>query len=238
MGIYLQSESGATYSLPPGKVTAGRVPSNHIVINNHGTSKQHAGFLYQQGRVWITDLDSSNGTFVNGQRLDPHQAYPLNQGDQIQFGTSEAFVLLGGDEGNDTMMVNVPQLPPPASRRARPSYTPGTKPGKLQAIAILCLIGGILNILWSITVTCSAIASIMGVILLPITLYPLVLGVFELIYASELLPDPPKARNPATYLAVMQILNIITGNLLSVIIGILSLVFYNDPEVKAYFNRR
>jgi len=59
----------------------------------------------------------------------------------------------------------------------------------------------------------------------------------EIIYASRLLADPVKVNRPAQYLAIMQICNIALGDPISLVIGILSLVFYNDPVVKDYFNR-
>jgi hypothetical protein len=42
-------------------------------------------------------------------------------------------------------------------------------------------------------------------------------------------------RKPAQYLAIMQIVNIVCGGVISLVTGILSLVFYNDPQVRAYF---
>jgi hypothetical protein len=52
----------------------------------------------------------------------------------------------------------------------------------------------------------------------------------------KLLPTPIQPVRPAQYLAIMQIVNIITGNVISLAIGIISLVFYSDAKVKAYFD--
>jgi pSer/pThr/pTyr-binding forkhead associated (FHA) protein len=38
------------------------------------------------GRYSITDTQSANGTYLNGQLLRPGQAYPLSNGDQLDFG--------------------------------------------------------------------------------------------------------------------------------------------------------
>lgn len=111
------------------------------------------------------------------------------------------------------------------------------KPGKVQAIAIMCLIDGILNILWGIGLACGLALSLYGIICSPVGLYPVVLGILEIIYASQLLADPPRAGRPAQYLAIMQICNILLGDVISVVIGILSLVFYGDYEVKDYFGK-
>lgn len=118
--------------------------------------------------------------------------------------------------------------------------TAGTKPGKIQAVAILTLISGISNILWMIFVgimlLAGAIASLgIGCLFMPIVIPPIVLGVFEIIYATKILPNPIKPVKPGTTLAILEIICILTGNVVSAAAGIVALVMYNDPEVKAYF---
>jgi uncharacterized membrane protein HdeD (DUF308 family) len=103
------------------------------------------------------------------------------------------------------------------------------KPGKVQAIAIMCLIDGILNILWGI----GLIFTLCGA---PLGIYALILGIFEIIYSIKVLPDPIKTNKPNKTLAIMQIVNIITGDVISLIIGIITLVFYNEPAVQQYFD--
>ncbi|KAF0107584.1 MAG: hypothetical protein FD146_1618 [Anaerolineaceae bacterium] len=109
-----------------------------------------------------------------------------------------------------------------------------TKPGKIQAIAILTLISGIVSIFYGLIWTISLLATI---ICWPIGAYPITLGVLEIIYAAKLLGSNPRNIKPATYLAVMEICEILFFNPFSLTAGILALVFYNDPEVKAYFAR-
>ncbi len=52
-----------------------------------GVSRRHAIIAPAFGGFTIEDLASANGTFVNGQRLDPQIITPLNSGDEVQFGT-------------------------------------------------------------------------------------------------------------------------------------------------------
>lgn len=118
------------------------------------------------------------------------------------------------------------------------SLSGSRKPGMVQAIAVMCLVDGILNILWGIGLTISLMLGIVTIICVPIGIYPIVLAVFEIMYAMQLLPEPAKVRKPAQYLAIMQIANIVSGDAISLIIGIVSLVFYNDTQVKAYFERQ
>jgi hypothetical protein len=120
--------------------------------------------------------------------------------------------------------------------------TPPRKPDKVGAIAILCLVDGILNVVFGISwvfgisvfgaSTCG-----LGCILIPLGAYPLVLGILEIVYASKLLPDPPTAGEPARWLAVMQIVNVLWGQVISLVVGILLLIFFDDPEVRAYLAR-
>ncbi|MEJ2533730.1 MAG: FHA domain-containing protein [Halioglobus sp.] len=48
-------------------------------------SRRHAHFFIRGGKLWLEDLGSTNGTFLNGERLDEH-ARPLADGDTVVFG--------------------------------------------------------------------------------------------------------------------------------------------------------
>ena len=111
------------------------------------------------------------------------------------------------------------------------------KPGMVQAIAIMTLINGVLNILYSLIITASIVLGTLGIGLLcaPLTILPAVLGIFEIIYASKLLANPPTPVQPSQTIAILEIVCIVTGAVISLVVGILALVFYNDQEVKAYF---
>lgn len=52
-----------------------------------GVSRRHAALVRYQGLVHILDLNSVNGTFLNGERLQPDIPYPLNPDDDLRFGT-------------------------------------------------------------------------------------------------------------------------------------------------------
>src|SRR5690349_3449801 len=68
-------------------VTIGRVPSNDVVLDHPSVSRYHARVtvLAQQGPL-LTDLQSLNGTFVNGRRIDTYQ---LAHSDRIEIGIYE-----------------------------------------------------------------------------------------------------------------------------------------------------
>ena len=57
-----------------------------------GVSRIHASLQREKSQILVTDLGSANGTYVNGQRLEPYSPCPLNHGDRLQFGRLETLV--------------------------------------------------------------------------------------------------------------------------------------------------
>jgi len=110
-------------------------------------------------------------------------------------------------------------------------------PGLVKTIAVMTLINGIINIFWGLIATVTVAASIFLICLAPFAILPTILGIFEIIYAAKLLTEPPQPVRPSQTIAILEILCVLTGNVFSMIVGILSLVFYNDPQVKGYFAR-
>lgn len=114
---------------------------------------------------------------------------------------------------------------------------PEQKPGLVTAIAVMTLVSGIVNLFWGYVASATAIGSFFGIICLPITILPTILGVFEIVYAAKLLSTQPQPVQPSTSIAVFQILTILMGNIFSAIVGILLLIFFNDLTVRNYFAR-
>ena len=52
-----------------------------------GVSREHAAILGRGGTIMVEDLGSTNGTLLNGERLDPYMPETLQHGDQLQLGT-------------------------------------------------------------------------------------------------------------------------------------------------------
>lgn len=62
----------------------GREDVNQVTIANEAISKKHAKLTYADGKFYIEDLSSSNGTFLNGTRV--HTRTALRNGDLIRLG--------------------------------------------------------------------------------------------------------------------------------------------------------
>jgi Nif-specific regulatory protein len=72
-------------------VTIGRAPTNAIVVKDERCSRNHAEVFQSQGQWTLRDLDSRNGTMVDGLRV--HTDYTLQAGDVVRIGNSQlAFV--------------------------------------------------------------------------------------------------------------------------------------------------
>lgn len=64
--------------------TLGRGEHNHIIIDDTYTSYEHARIVYQQEKFFLEDLQSTNGTFLNGVRII--ERIDLQDGDQVKIG--------------------------------------------------------------------------------------------------------------------------------------------------------
>lgn len=68
------------------KVTIGRLDKNTIVLNERRVSRSHAHIAWDKSlnSYYVTDLKSSNGTFLNNEKLKPEEKYPINDWDKIR----------------------------------------------------------------------------------------------------------------------------------------------------------
>lgn len=81
----LVSGDGRTYPLAIGSTVIGRGDQANMRLPDVGISRRHARLDFDGAQVVLTDLGSTNGTMVNGQRVS---AVALNPGDMIQLGTT------------------------------------------------------------------------------------------------------------------------------------------------------
>jgi transcriptional regulator with GAF, ATPase, and Fis domain len=89
----------STFALPSGEIHIGRDPSNLLSINDLSLSRRHCALSRDDEGYKIRDLDSRNGTSVNGVAVKEAR---LRHGDQISVGDS-IFLLLLQDEGEESI---------------------------------------------------------------------------------------------------------------------------------------
>jgi predicted component of type VI protein secretion system len=142
---------GKTYELTETEITVGRDINAGIVINVPEVSRRHARFRRDPGGYLLEDLGSTNGTFVNGQRLSAPTL--LRSGDTIQFGEAVTLMYAGDELDLDatvvsgagqtgrpdsqaaTMIAHDPVTPPPAPafEPAQPVQQPPSFSGQVPA---------------------------------------------------------------------------------------------------------
>jgi hypothetical protein len=81
-------EEGEEFELDAAPLTIGRSGQNDLALDgDEFASARHARIDPRRDGVWVVDLDSTNGTFVNGSRIDaPHR---LSPGDIVRVGETE-----------------------------------------------------------------------------------------------------------------------------------------------------
>ncbi|MFB6352050.1 MAG: diguanylate cyclase [Bradymonadaceae bacterium] len=77
---------GRMITLEKGEITAGRGRGCDLRIPDEKVSRQHARFFWADEQVMVRDLDSSNGTFVEGDRVPEETS--LRDGDKVALGNS------------------------------------------------------------------------------------------------------------------------------------------------------
>lgn len=85
-----------------GRMVLGRLPTCEISLHDANASRQHAELVEREDGWWIVDLDSTNGTYVNGSLVKERRLMP---GDRIQVGSSKMEFAVEQTR---------PVLPPPA----------------------------------------------------------------------------------------------------------------------------
>lgn len=86
--VVMKDNEGGEAQFPlSGILTVGRSEENDIILNDRKVSRKHAIFKLDGQRILIEDLGSSNGTYVNGNKIS--ETHPLNPGDSISIGVNK-----------------------------------------------------------------------------------------------------------------------------------------------------
>jgi pSer/pThr/pTyr-binding forkhead associated (FHA) protein len=95
--LVLSFEGSGRIELPLSKeVVLGRLDASRAIFPDvdlsgeegleKGVSRRHARISRRENEVFIEDMNSLNGTFLNSNRLVPELPYPIEDGDQVQLG--------------------------------------------------------------------------------------------------------------------------------------------------------
>jgi pSer/pThr/pTyr-binding forkhead associated (FHA) protein len=94
--IVLAGENlGQMFRVDQSETIIGRAPDGHIRVQDGSVSRRHSRIIQVGGEVWIEDLGSSNGTYVNEGRIVRQL---LRDGDKIQMGSTTILKFTYADE--------------------------------------------------------------------------------------------------------------------------------------------
>ena len=82
--------AGGGVSLAGRTISIGRHRTNDVVLDGVGVDRVHAELFSADGTHYVRDLNSTSGTFVNGERLSAGDERALSNGDRIVFGSDKA----------------------------------------------------------------------------------------------------------------------------------------------------
>jgi pSer/pThr/pTyr-binding forkhead associated (FHA) protein len=129
---------GKVYELSSNEVTLGRDINNNIVINDAEISRNHCRFVLQGDGYVLEDLGSTNGTFVNEQRISGQAT--LHSGESIRVGENVVLVYEAAGLDADATLASRgarAQMPPPPKQQPPPvpkqQYAGRVPPGPGQA---------------------------------------------------------------------------------------------------------
>lgn len=126
--------AGQEFLLPQGELEVGRVDGNAIVIPDTSVSRRHATVAVTESSVAVRDLGSSNGTFVNGDRITNRT---VANGDLISFGNVEFEFTVTGEAG-----------PLPVLGSVLGGRAAGHLAVALAGATVLVLIGVLIYLIW------------------------------------------------------------------------------------------
>lgn len=136
------STDGARLGLPDGstrpltrRLAIGRGAGNEIRLAAKSVSREHALLLFADGRWWIEDRGSANGTWVNESRVPFATPHPLRHADRIRLGDEELVFSFPAEEtdADRTDRVEGGLRPAPPARDL-----PALSPFQRQVVRALC----------------------------------------------------------------------------------------------------
>jgi pSer/pThr/pTyr-binding forkhead associated (FHA) protein len=149
--LILSEDSQPHYELTEEKTTIGRVEDNSLQIDDISISSHHAEIVSDGTIFHLHDLNSTNGTFVNGEQITDAV---LNPNDEIRFGAINAMFLTDGIILTDAQPLPASAAPAieMANQSARPANFLSSSPiprniKKKDPVALAAMVLGIVGLL-------------------------------------------------------------------------------------------
>ena len=173
--------TGQAFDLNKPVMTIGREANNDIVVEDAQVSRHHVRLTQQGAGYVVEDLGSTNGTFLNGQRV--FGVRPLNGGDTLGVGDTIVFRVMGVAGAGETVVAHqqpqpatlsygAPPPPPEPGYGAPPPPPPPPPPQKgsrtwvwaCGCLVLLCIVcGGISTYLYFNPTVLNPILKMLGI---------------------------------------------------------------------------
>ena len=125
--------AGQLFEVGRSEATIGRVAQNDVGIDHRSVSRHHAKLITHAGRVVVVDLQSANGTFVNG---EPYAQTELKPGDLVELGHVRLRFVAPGETYTPTTAEQV------VIRRAKEQNSHSPRRRLLQGGLGMAVVGG------------------------------------------------------------------------------------------------
>ncbi|MBL7958680.1 FHA domain-containing protein [bacterium] len=118
-----QQVNGRNFRIEEGQeISFGRAFDNTIHVDDVSVSRHHAVIKWKKSTMYITDLQSTNGTHVNGEKVQDNFYYELNYTDEVKIGNVAFKVLdeesvIGKNFENNLMPAKTLALDPEKAKR-------------------------------------------------------------------------------------------------------------------------
>ncbi|NVM25178.1 MAG: FHA domain-containing protein [Desulfobacterales bacterium] len=96
-------DKGRSFDLEGGTIYIGRSPGNDIQLKDKSVSRKHLKIIGRGDKYFVEDLQSKNGTFINGNQISPGDEFEVRQGLPVAIGS--IVVSLGEEYSGDDVAV-------------------------------------------------------------------------------------------------------------------------------------
>lgn len=110
-----------------GSITVGRSQTAGVYLDDKTLSREHTKFYIENGKFFVRDLESKNGTFLNGAPIKNTQ--PLKPGDKIKIGVA-TFTVIAEDGSMPAVSAPVASAPAPRVHAASVTATAQASPAR------------------------------------------------------------------------------------------------------------
>lgn len=129
--VRLGPEIERTVSLDSPVLTIGRAPDATISLQRPVISRQHAELRLEPEGLVLTDVGSSNGTYIDGERIAPHQPQLLTSGSSFQIGP---YILTYREAGSDISLDDAPAVESGNEEGTAPDVSQRVPLGRMQPV--------------------------------------------------------------------------------------------------------